>query len=292
MLDSAMKEILNSTRAQNYEAEVSEFECQVCFNTLHIANGVYCVNLYEDQFVHDFDGITRSDNHRVCDDCLREMAKATTDDGAIANGGVGLKCVDPNCPGVILYAHVSPRLLDDDVRKRLHKRLQQVALSSLKGLESCKKCQFTMQIEVSKKEMPSFQCPQSQCKAQFCRTCNIDWKDHVNGSGHAKKCEDVMSPTDFKRIRLEEQLSEVVMRQCQCGKIFVKDGGCNMMHCSCGITTCYICKQVVQGSNHMWQGRPCQTGENYQVVDRIRLENVILEASRDEALRPIANRLQ
>ncbi|PAV89572.1 hypothetical protein WR25_01789 [Diploscapter pachys] len=244
---------------QDYETEVSEFECQVCFNTLHIANGVYCVNLHEDQFVHDFDGITRSDNHRVCDDCLREMAKAATEDGAIANGGVGLKCVDPNCPGVILYAHVSPRLLDDDVRKRLHKRLQQVALSSLKGLE---------------------------------RTCNIDWKDHVNGSGHAKKCEDVMSPTDFKRIRLEEQLSEVVMRQCQCGKIFVKDGGCNMMHCSCGITTCYICRQVVQGSTHMWQGRPCQTGENYQVVDRNRIDNVIMEANKDEALRPIANRLQ
>ena len=44
---------------QDYEAEVSEFECQVCFSTVHIASGVYCVNLYEDQFIHDFDGITR-----------------------------------------------------------------------------------------------------------------------------------------------------------------------------------------------------------------------------------------
>ena len=47
-----------------------------------------------------------ADNHRVCDDCLREMAKAAADDGAIANRGVGLKCVEPNCPGVILYGQI------------------------------------------------------------------------------------------------------------------------------------------------------------------------------------------
>ncbi|PAV70445.1 hypothetical protein WR25_18946 isoform D [Diploscapter pachys] len=214
---------------KDYATEVSQFECQVCFDTHHIANGVYCASLYEEQFINDFDGITRDDGHRVCADCLREMAKAASDDAAIAKGGVGLKCVDPDCSGVILYAHVSPYLHDEEVRSRLHKRLQQEAIVVLQGLESCKKCQYTMQIEIPKEELQTFQCP--ECQAEFCRTCKIDWKDHVNNSGQAKRCEDVMSPEDYKRIKLEEQLTNAVLRQCECGASFIKTEGCNKMTC-------------------------------------------------------------
>jgi TRIAD3 protein (E3 ubiquitin-protein ligase RNF216) len=40
------------------------------------------------------------------------------------------------------------------------------------------------------------------------------------------------------------------VRTCPCGNRFIKDQGCNKMHCSCGVYMCYLCEQVIEGYSH------------------------------------------
>ena len=66
--------------------------------------------------------------------------------------------------------------------------------------------------------------------------------------GHiGRRCEELESSGDEserKRRRLEEELTAAVLRRChRCGLAFQKEEGCNKMTCSCGATSCYLCRQ-------------------------------------------------
>ena len=58
------------------------------------------------------------------------------------------------------------------------------------------------------------------------------------------------------RTWIENKVSEAMIRNChKCGKRFYKTEGCNMMHCVCGSTSCYVCrKPVTNGYSHFQEG--------------------------------------
>ncbi|PAV84381.1 hypothetical protein WR25_07818 [Diploscapter pachys] len=269
---------------KDYTLEVSEFDCPVCFEQYPIAKGLTCSNVYEQADIEAMDGLIQGDGHRICIDCVVGMAEAAVSDAQVAKGGTGLKCVDMECEGAIVFAHVSP-LLDEETRNRLLKRLQQEALVSMSGLESCKKCQFTAEMIVSKEIEKLFMCP--ECNARFCRCCKLDWDKHVNSEGIAQRCEDVLSPDDFARIKLEEQLSNAILRQCVCGAQFVKESGCNKMTCRCGKTMCYICRMQGIGYEHFRNNGACALHVNHAEIDQRNLEAVRSNAKQDPILREI-----
>ena len=48
--------------------------------------------------------------------------------------------------------------------------------------------------------------------------------------------------TDMRTF-IESRLTEAMLRKChRCNKYFVKEYGCNKMTCTCGATSCYVCR--------------------------------------------------
>ncbi len=86
----------------------------------------------------------------------------------------------------------------------------------------------------------SFTC--SYCNFVYCTLCKKPY--HAPSS-----CETVGLLEKEARL-VEEKLSDALIRECACGKRFVKRSGCNKMTCVCGRHVCYICQQIIDGYTH------------------------------------------
>ena len=70
---------------------------------------------------------------------------------------------------------------------------------------------------------------------------------------------------EVARKRMEEQLTEALVRECwKCHVKYFKEEGCNRMTCprtGCGAMMCYLCKQPVQDYSHFYGqgGEPTAT---------------------------------
>jgi len=58
------------------------------------------------------------------------------------------------------------------------------------------------------------------------------------------------------RTKLENAMTEAMVRQCpKCKNRFFKTEGCNLMHCSCGATMCYLCRKEVPDNYKHFYGQ-------------------------------------
>lgn len=58
------------------------------------------------------------------------------------------------------------------------------------------------------------------------------------------RCDEVEKQGETSmRTYIEARLTEAMIRRChRCQKAFVKEFGCNKMTCTCGATSCYVCR--------------------------------------------------
>ena len=69
----------------------------------------------------------------------------------------------------------------------------------------------------------------------------------------------ILSNQDTARKKIEEQLSEAMIRECwKCKSKYFKEEGCNKMTCpkkDCGAKMCYLCKKPVKDYSHFNNGQ-------------------------------------
>uniref|UniRef100_A0AC34QEZ3 RING-type domain-containing protein n=1 Tax=Panagrolaimus sp. JU765 TaxID=591449 RepID=A0AC34QEZ3_9BILA len=147
--------------------EAEQFDCGICLSSYSISKRVSCGNSEE------------SNCHSFCINCVREQANAATGEMPLAEGAVGLKCMDTDCDKPIYYGLIR-NLLPSAIRKRMDDRIQEenLAVSGLQ-LERCKNCNFAAEMNVDKTVNKVFDC--LGCGKQWCRLCEKEWNDEHFG---------------------------------------------------------------------------------------------------------------
>jgi len=242
-LSSRYPEILKGIKLLNkaftLKIEIPEgiemFECGVCFTEKSIDKRIMCGNT-ESEVRHSF-----------CRTCLRGHASAAAEDMPLAEGAVGLKCMEFKCMNPIYYSTIRS-LIPRETRQRIDNRIleENLGLSGL-NLERCRDCNYAIEMEETKEQNKVFDC--QNCERQWCRLCHREWdEDHFGIS-----CEelDEKNNIDRKKRKMEEKLNEVLVRICgKCGLQMIKQDGCNKMTCRCGATMCYVCRKLNINYDH------------------------------------------
>lgn len=202
------------------------FECSVCFTRKSTERRIMCGN-----------NESTSERHSFCRSCLRGHASAAAQDMPLAEGAVGLKCMEVECKNAIYYSAVRS-LIPKEIRKRIDSRIleENIGCAGL-NLERCRNCNYAAEMEQTVEENKVFDCV--NCEIKWCRSCHRRWDDdHVGIT-----CEEIdkRDKVDRKQRELEKKFNEVVVRRChKCGLQFMKADGCNKMRCRCGATQCYV----------------------------------------------------
>ncbi|CAJ0577125.1 unnamed protein product, partial [Mesorhabditis spiculigera] len=217
------------------------FECAVCFNEEYTSRSIECTATHEG-----------GETHRFCFECLKGyVGAAVSEIASISSDGTGLRCMDSSCTNVLKQAEVMRKLPSGEkqMRRKLETAIARAAVAACgMTLEDCVFCSFAQEfcdpVEVNK----VFDC--RKCRASFCRLCKIKWSSHMG-----LKCEEAkesgLSKEDVLRLQLEEDLSNIFVRQCKrCNQAFQKDEGCNKMTCRCGALQCYVCDATIAGYDH------------------------------------------
>uniref|UniRef100_A0A914XVE3 RING-type domain-containing protein n=1 Tax=Panagrolaimus superbus TaxID=310955 RepID=A0A914XVE3_9BILA len=242
--------------------DIEKFDCAVCFSEYTITRRIMC-------------GAGPStgpedERHSFCRNCVKHQAQAATEDMPLAEGGIGLKCMEYKCTHAILYSAVR-NLIPKKVRRKIDERIMEENIGNAGlNLERCRECNFAIEMEESKED--------NKDNDHFGISCaELDDKNKV----------------DKKQRELERRLNEAVIRKCKCGLQFTKSDGCNKMTCRCGKTQCYLCRKEGINYTHFCQhvrvpGAPqqqCQQCDkactlwadanqlDQQLIQRIRAEN-------------------
>uniref|UniRef100_A0A914P2T0 RING-type domain-containing protein n=1 Tax=Panagrolaimus davidi TaxID=227884 RepID=A0A914P2T0_9BILA len=225
------------------------FECGICFEVFKIDDG--CIKCEKNPFVEISINLT----HSICIDCMRGYAHSAITDIQVANGGLGLKCIDAECINVFLLTSFEFYLSDDDFLP-LKLRLQEQCLAdaSLEDLVTCSDCG----LRVCAPPFSTFYI--CECGRRQCRFCP----------------------------RLESKLSEAIIRKChKCNIPFIKNEGCNKMTCQCGAKQCYVCHQKDIDYSHFCScdiqqqhgkceicKKSCRLWENAEELDQIKINEL------------------
>uniref|UniRef100_A0A914L1M6 RING-type domain-containing protein n=1 Tax=Meloidogyne incognita TaxID=6306 RepID=A0A914L1M6_MELIC len=236
------------TTPQSSKQFISQlFECLVCYDKVKLNNVVFCnipVSATED---------SDPEAHTFCLTCVSGHASAAVGEIPMAKGGIGLRCMATGCDNPILYSEIR-MVLSEDVQKKLDERILQesIGMASIDKLERCKNCNFAMQMEVDKKINKVFDC--LGCGAKMCRICERNWDDEHFGISCEELDAKYKDKKDKKEREIEKQLNEIIVRKCsRCGIQFIKEKGCNKMTCRCGMTQCYLCREIDIKDTHFCQ---------------------------------------
>ncbi|KAG7189831.1 hypothetical protein KM043_017490 [Ampulex compressa] len=172
--------------------------------------------------------------HIFCHACIIRGTESKLGDGE-----THIRCF-VNCDSefslAVLCKILSPTKFSILLQKR---QTAEVRAAGLEGLVSCPFCDFA---SIPPPEDKVFKCFNPECMKESCRLCKE--LNHV-----PLKCNELKS--DKARLYLEEKMTEALVRTCHsCGRPFIKEEGCNKMHCVCGALQCYICDKPVTGYNH------------------------------------------
>uniref|UniRef100_A0AC34QE35 RING-type domain-containing protein n=1 Tax=Panagrolaimus sp. JU765 TaxID=591449 RepID=A0AC34QE35_9BILA len=86
-------ELTSNAHTYLYDAaqESEEFECGVCFDFYSVSKRVMCGKA------------NGGKRHQFCIECVRQQANVATGEMPLAEGAVGLKCMDGDCNNPIYY---------------------------------------------------------------------------------------------------------------------------------------------------------------------------------------------
>lgn len=281
--------------------KVEEFECIVCTGNFLITRAVCCnsnqigapgnqeiINLAVASTSKTVNSCSK-EMHRFCIECLIGHARAATQEMPLAKGGIGLRCMAPDCPNPILFSECR-FYIPPNVRRQLNARIieENLGAANLPNLERCNQCNFAIIIEAGPDQFRVFSC--LKCNAQYCRQCKRPWNDLHMG----RPCTDILSEKEEQQRLFQNRMSEAIIRRCQrCSLPFVKLDGCNLMRCRCSATQCFICRASKVTYAHFCQHfrdptkrnscgqckKTCLLWESGAEVDARALETIRLEAS-------------
>lgn len=111
------------------------------------------------------------------------------------------------------------------------------------------------------------------CTVHMCAACGHGSCVLCNEENHIPlRCDEVEKDADAKiRHKIEEAMTEALLRKCECGQTFIKESGCNKMTCKCGRKMCYLCKEAITGYDHFGGPNPCKLFAEYEEDDKARV---------------------
>ncbi|XP_046582259.1 uncharacterized protein LOC124289685 [Haliotis rubra] len=207
-----------------------------------------------------------ADGHLFCRECIRRSTES-----ALGEAKTKFPCLTGECEFDIPLT-VLQEVLTSAMFSRMLSRLQEeeIRLAEIPDLVSCSFCNFaTIMSDPSDKV---FRCLNPECLKETCRLCKEP--NHV-----PLKCEEVEKQGETSmRTYIENRISEAMLRTChRCKKRFFKDYGCNKMTCSCGATSCYVCREPDIDYDHFNGGR-CSNTEDAQRIHAEEMEKAAEEA--------------
>ncbi|XP_071079624.1 uncharacterized protein [Haliotis cracherodii] len=207
-----------------------------------------------------------ADGHLFCRECIRRSTES-----ALGEGKTKFPCLTGECEYDIPLT-VLQEVLTSAMFSRMLSRLQEeeIRMAEIPDLVSCPFCNFaTIMSDPSDKV---FKCLNPECLKETCRLCKEP--NHV-----PLKCEEVEKQGETSmRTYIENRISEAMLRTChRCKKRFYKETGCNRMTCSCGATSCYVCRKPNIDYSH-FQGGRCSNTEDAQKIHLEEMEKAAKEA--------------
>ena len=73
---------------------MNKFDCPICLESYPVTDGCILCSSFNNR------GNPRK-VHRVCINCIKGLAKSAIENNQIAEGGIGLRCSDLECPNII-----------------------------------------------------------------------------------------------------------------------------------------------------------------------------------------------
>jgi len=201
-----------------------------------------CLTCFADDCLEE-DMTACPSGHLFCRDCLRRASEV-----AIGDAKVELKCLG-QCDSPFDLAALQKALKPTMFEKWL-KAIQasEMEKAGLEGLENCPFCPYSTIMDTSPEEDKVFVCRNPDCGKDSCRLCREP--SHI-----PQRCDEIEKDAEVKKRTAEEnKKSEELMRKCpSCGKVFIKESGCNRMKCECGAEMCYVCKKTItNGYDHFY----------------------------------------
>lgn len=204
-------------------------ECSACFDDLPMNRQIHC---------------NGESAHFTCFDCAETYIKTEVGDSRCR-----VECPSGCGSG---FSHGQLHLLGD---KKLLDKLAQIQQeqdirdAGLEDLEDCPFCDFKAIMPPIEEDF-EFRCANPECEKISCRRCKAISHIPLSCEQHAK--ENKLS----SRHQVEEAMTAALVRSCnKCKKQFIKESGCNKMHCtSCNSLQCYVCSATVKDYNHFDQG--------------------------------------
>ncbi|ORX36468.1 hypothetical protein BD324DRAFT_651707 [Kockovaella imperatae] len=232
-------EIIARDKAQDLAAEMAKtahdtalangegIECGCCFGE----------EVWDNMFQCD-------EGHLFCRDCAKMHAETK-----LGEQKTVIDCMDGSGCKALFPDSELKRLLPVKLLELYHrlKQAAELAQASIDGLESCPGCDYAAIIENPQEKL--FKCENEACMQISCRQCKRP--DHI-----PRTCEELDNDQKLdKRHSVEEAMSEALIRKCpRCSKPFLKEYGCNKIHCTgCNTLSCYVCRQVIKGYDHFDQ---------------------------------------
>ena len=181
--------------------------------------------------------------HLYCKECITRGASV-----AIGDGKTVIECLG-HCQEEIVWQELQKVLTPNVLSKLLQRRqAEEVGAAELDNLVTCPFCPYVTIMENPDDKV--LVCRNPECGRDSCRLCQEP--NHV-----PLRCDEVeKKDEEEERKKIEEQLSEAMMRECwKCKVKYFKEEGCNKMTCprpGCGAKMCYLCKQPVKDYTHFY----------------------------------------
>lgn len=225
-------------------------ECSVCYDSVPEPSAACCS--------------AASDPHFVCETCLRGYVSTELFD----NGKAKKACVADGCPGV--YAeHAVMSVLNTKGRRAFAVLETRSALAQCGLADAVHTCPTCGDGVIMPEGNTVHLCA---CGRKTCILC--DEEDHKPLSCDEHDEQSVRG----KQRRIEEAMTEALIRRCACGVAFVKTDGCNKMTCrSCKRFMCYLCKNMIDGYDH-FRADGCPLFGEFETLDEERIKKAAEDA--------------
>jgi len=201
-----------------------------------------CLCCYSDDCLPE-DMISCKGGHVYCRECI---ARGT--DLAIRDGKTVIECLG-HCKEEIGWQELQKVVAPNVLSKLLQRRqAEEVGAAEMDNMVSCPFCPYVTIMDNPDDKV--LVCRNPECGRDSCRLCQEP--NHV-----PLRCNEVeKQDQEEERKKIEERLSEAMMRECwKCKVKYFKEEGCNKMTCprpGCGAKMCYLCKAQVTDYTHFY----------------------------------------
>ncbi|OJD19471.1 hypothetical protein AJ78_00539 [Emergomyces pasteurianus Ep9510] len=236
-------------KEESHQQELAKLDAQNEATCIAQDNVMECQCCYADVPINHMIPCTGQNIHFFCKECIRSAAK--TQIGVLK---YEVNCMDMSGCSAGFHKHTLANVLGESLMGKLEQLQQrdEIARANLEGLHDCPFCDFKAicpPIEVDRE----FRCENPGCRKVSCRLCGLE--SHI-----PKSCEQANDKKTPARQKIEEAMSEALIRTCpnpKCKVKIVKEDGCNKMICvKCRSVMCYVCKKDITAEGYKHFGKP------------------------------------